>query len=181
MASWGTGQGKEVFTDFWISIFGFSDFQFQISSFSLIEIFLINQEVGNKKWLKTEGIFCTQCLNLFAWYYRRYQAVRFGAYMKITRVERRGWKEKIWNSELLWRLWGHKEEDLLNSKFRRGFKIFNCFKCHIVVVCQNLVCLVCLVWLCVIWNVLYMFIMWYVCCKVVFLHAVICVFSERSC
>ena len=32
---------------------------------SLIEILLINQEVGNKKGLKTEDIFCTQYLNLF--------------------------------------------------------------------------------------------------------------------
>ena len=32
---------------------------------SLIEILLINQEVGNKKGSKTEDIFCTQYLNLF--------------------------------------------------------------------------------------------------------------------
>ena len=29
---------------------------FRISSFSLVEILLINQEVGNKKWSKTESI-----------------------------------------------------------------------------------------------------------------------------
>ena len=43
----------------------------------------------------------------------------------------------------------------LNSKFRtamkitraqrRGLEIFNCFKSNFFVVCQNLVCLVCLV------------------------------------
>ena len=40
------------FFEFWYSYFGF-----WISSFSLVEILLINQKVGNKKWLKTEGIF----------------------------------------------------------------------------------------------------------------------------
>ena len=52
---------------FHISIFGFrvSDFEFRILCFSLIEILLIDQKVGNNKWSKTEGIFCTQYLNLF--------------------------------------------------------------------------------------------------------------------
>ena len=42
-----------------------SNFGILILGFSQIKILLINQEVGNKKWLKTEGIFHTQYLNLF--------------------------------------------------------------------------------------------------------------------
>ena len=94
----GLGQRKKVGTDF---AFRNLDFRFQILSFSLIEILLINQEVGNKKWSKTEGIFCTQYLNLFTWYYRRYQAVRFLAVMKVNKGGKKrngGTKFKIRNS-----------------------------------------------------------------------------------
>ena len=51
------GRHRFRISNFYIQI---SNFGICISSFSLIEILLTNQEVRNKKWSKTEGIFHTQ-------------------------------------------------------------------------------------------------------------------------